>query len=61
MDKTDLFKLIDRKIAKTYEDEKLFSNCYPNASDYYAGVRHGLKDAKQYIGMLNKSNNKIRT
>ena len=59
MDKSDIFVLIDRKIAKTYEDEKLFSKCYPNASDYYEGVRQGLKDAKQYIGMLNNPNNRV--
>lgn len=55
----ELQKLIDRKIQKTYEEEELFKSCYPNANDYYEGVRRGLKDAKQYIGMIGKGN-KIR-
>lgn len=55
----ELQKLIDRKIQKTYEEEEVFKSCYPNANDYYEGIRRGLKDAKQYIGMIGKGN-KIR-
>ena len=52
----ELQKLIERKIQKTYEHEELFKSSYPNANDYSEGVRRGLKDAKQYIGMIGKDN-----
>ena len=55
----ELQKLIDRKIQETYKTEELSKSSYPNANDYYDGVRRGLKDVKQYIGMIGK-NNKIR-
>ena len=55
----DLQILIDRKIQETYNTEELSKSSYPNANDYYEGIRRGLKDAKQYIGMIGKGN-KIR-
>ena len=55
----ELQKLINRKIQETYEIEELSKSSYPNANDYYEGVRRGLKDAKQYIGMLNNPNNRV--
>ena len=56
----ELQKLIDRKIRETYEVEELSKSSYPNANDYYEGIRRGLKDVKQYVGMIGKKNNKIR-
>lgn len=52
MTKEEVMILIDKRIEHTKKEEALF----PGNSSYYTGIKRGLLQAKELVGMIGPSN-----